>query len=162
MQETGKIWNELNIRYRNSAIIVLFEILLALALTLVSWLFVKSQGIEVPDETTVVQALWGILVADAIVVIILRRFRFSPKSLKSIAVTQGISNLLSNLQTSTILLGSLGSAISVIGFVISLITHDPLDMVRAAIVSIIVLLMVFPRKSTWNNLVNSLSKSGVK
>jgi len=65
--------------------------------------------------------------------------------------------LLATLQGTTIQIASVGGAIGLMGFIITIITGDWSNMLRAAGVSVIVLIYSFPLKSAWERIVRQLA-----
>lgn len=101
--------------------------------------------------------LWVTILALALAAVLLRRVIFTAAPLRDAATVGGASGLLRSLQSKTILMASLGEVIAVLGFIISLASGSALDMVRAAVVALIVFFINFPRKSTWTRLAKNAS-----
>ena len=80
--------------------------------------------------------------------------------LQDIAAVKGVSGLLRTLQGTTIQIACLGGAIALMGFVITILTGDWTNMLRAAGVSAIVLIYGFPFRSAWERLVFQLGREG--
>jgi hypothetical protein len=65
--------------------------------------------------------------------------------------------MLRTLQGTTIQVASIGGGIGLLGFIITVMTGDWSNMLRAAGVSIIVLLYCYPFKSAWQRTVRQLA-----
>lgn len=101
--------------------------------------------------------LWVAILAIAICAFLLRRVVLAPAALRDTATLKGASGLLKSLQTKTILLSSLGGVIALLGFTISLASGNYSDMIRAALVAVIIFFINFPRKSSWRKLAQAAS-----
>jgi hypothetical protein len=77
--------------------------------------------------------------------------------LQDLAAVKGISALLATLQGTTIQIASVAGAIGLMGFIITIITGDWSNMLRAAGVSVIVLIYCFPFKSAWERTVRQVA-----
>jgi hypothetical protein len=100
--------------------------------------------------------LWLVILVCGLGVFVLRRTRFSAMRLQDLAAVKGISALLATLQGTTIQIASIAGAIGLMGFIITIITADWSNMLRAAGVSVIVLIYCFPFKSAWERTVRQL------
>jgi hypothetical protein len=78
--------------------------------------------------------------------------------LQDIAAVKGVSGLLKTLEGTTIQVASIGGAIALMGFIVTMIAppFDWTHMVRAAGVSVIVLIYCYPFKSAWERTVRQL------
>lgn len=163
--------NLLDRRYRATATILFAQIIVLIILTVVSVLIAgrvqpfgaitgeSSFSIEnltnpnvAGGVSTVTTFLWIAILAVAVSAFLLRRVILAPAALRDTATIKGASGLLQSLQTKTVLLATTGGLIAVLGFVISLISGDYSDMIRAALVATIIFLINFPRKSSWSKL----------
>lgn len=110
-------------------------------------------------NTTLTTFLWITILALAVAAFLLRRVVFAPAVLRDAATVKGASGLLQNLQSKTFLLAALGEIVAILGFLISLASGDWLDMLRAAAIAAIVLIINFPRKSSWHKLASAASRA---
>ncbi len=169
--------NLLNHRYRAVATILFAQIFTVILLTVVS-IFIAGRvqpfgattgeaSFSIKNLTnpnagggneTLTTFLWVAILALAFSSFLLRRMVLAPATLRDTATLKGASGLLQSLQTKTILLAGLGDAIAVLGFVISLASGNYSDMIRAALVAVIIFFINFPRKSSWSKL--ALAASG--
>lgn len=148
---------ELEKRYRTAATVVIAQIITALLLTVAAFFIAQSFDNSVTSES--MSALWFTILFIAVGAFLLRRFLFNWDRLKNIAIIKGIPGVLQTLQINSILLGSLGEIIVVIGFLLAVLGGNKWDMFRAAAVALIVFLANFPRRSTWEKIVANLEKS---
>jgi hypothetical protein len=100
--------------------------------------------------------LWIAVLVSGLGAFVIRRTRFAAMRLKDIAALRGLSGLLKTLQGTTIQIACIGGAIALMGFVITILTGDWTNMLRAAGVSAIVLIYCFPFRSAWQRAVIQL------
>jgi hypothetical protein len=143
--------NELAQRHRTALLVVLGFLVLTLILAAIALWAVRS--VTHPGDPGLVMTLWIAILIFGLGALVLRRTRFAAMRLKDIAAVRGASALLKTLQSTTIQIASLGGAIALMGFVITLRTGDWLDMLRAAGVAVIVLIYGYPIKSAWQSAV---------
>ena len=143
---------ELDSRFNRTMLIYWAQVAVTVILTVVAW-FTAGQAAAAPQ--TLPTVLWIVLLVIAIGAFLLRRVMFGPQVLRDTATLKGASGIIKNLQFKTILFAAMGETIAVIGFVISLITGDKYDMLRAAAIALIVFFISFPRKKGWQALAQS-------
>ena len=165
----SSIQNELNQRYRATATVVFAQLFTAVALVVAAYFVAGSfhpfgatsdeaslslDALTNPAGRNVVpSALWITILAIAIAVFLLRRVLFNPNALRDTATIGGAGALLKSLQTKTIVLAALGEIVAILGFVISLMSGNYFDMLRAAAVTLILFFINLPLKSVWQRLV---------
>ncbi|HSK73013.1 MAG TPA: hypothetical protein VK892_15040 [Pyrinomonadaceae bacterium] len=142
---------ELDKRYRTAAFVFIAQIVMALVLIAVAWFLAQTSENEATSQSLF--TLWLVILFIAVGSFILRRALFNWERLSNIAVLKGIPGLLQTLQNNSILLGSLGELIAVIGFLVAILSGDKWEMFRAGAVAMIVFLANFPRKATWQKIV---------
>jgi predicted lysophospholipase L1 biosynthesis ABC-type transport system permease subunit len=150
--------DELKRRHRAAVMVVAGFIVLTLVLLAVAFAgkdFIYRQG-----DPTLVGVLWIAIVIFAIGSLVLRRTKFSAMRLQDIAALRGIGGLLRSLQSTTLQVACMGAAIALMGFIITMFTGDPRDMLRAAGVALIVLLYCYPRRSAWQRVVRGIVQTG--
>jgi hypothetical protein len=81
--------------------------------------------------------------------IVLRRTRFSTMRLQDIGALGGASALLKTLERTTLQVALIGAALSVIGFVTTLMTGNDFYTYGAGIIAIVILLYCFPTQTSW-------------
>lgn len=149
------IQDELDRRHRSAMIVVLVFLLLDLGLVAIA--YAAALRIARPADPKIATGLWIVILVCGLGVFVLRRTRFSAMRLQDIAALRGLPGLLRTLQGTTIQLASIGGAIGLMGFIITIITADWTNMLRAAGVSIIVLIYCYPLKSAWEGIVRQLT-----
>ena len=86
-----------------------------------------------------------------------RRYRFNPMRLQDIAGLAGPSGLLKTLEKTTLQLALVGIGITIVGFMSTLVMGDDSYTYWSAAVALVVLFSAYPRKSTWNRVLNSFT-----
>ena len=81
--------------------------------------------------------------------IVLRRTRFATMRLQDIGALGGASALLKTLEKTTLLVALIGAALSVLGFVATLITGNDFYTYGAGLIAIVILLYCYPTKTSW-------------
>jgi hypothetical protein len=141
-------------RFRTTVYVVLAQIFVVLILS------VAALGIRPgPDqmaEDADYSTFWIALLFLAVGSFLLRRVLFNWERLKNTAILQGVDGVLRTLQRNSLMLGALGLLIAGLGFFIALRSGSGFDMVRAGLVSLIVLIANFPRKGLWRAVVSHL------
>jgi hypothetical protein len=152
----GENLTELERRYRTTVLIVLAQIFAVLFLVLASWRFVSKieTNLSERDFTT----LWAAVLFIAVGSFIMRRMFFSWERLKNIAILKGVSGLLGTLQRNSIILGVFAVLVGGFGFLISMLSGNSSDMLRAGVIALVVFLINFPRKKVWRTIVANLEK----
>ena len=153
------IQSELDRRHRSATIIVLFFFVLDVVLVAIAYL--AGPRIFRPANPQIAFGLWLVILVCGLGVFVLRRTRFSAMRLQDLAAVKGVSALLATLQGTTIQVASIGGAIGLLGFIITIITGDWTNMLRAAGVSVIVLVYCYPFKSAWQRTVRQVSDASL-
>ena len=146
---------ELSRRHRSATVVVLF--FLALDVLLVAMAYFAAERIYRPADPKIAMGLWIAILVCGLGVFVLRRTRFAAMRLKDIAAVKGTSPMLRTLQGTTIQVAAIAGAIALMGFIITIITADWTNMLRAAGVSVIVLMYCYPFKSAWQRAVKELA-----
>lgn len=154
-QSSENIQDELSRRHRSATMVVLF--FLALDVILVVIAYFGAERIFRPADPKIAMGLWIVILICGLGVFVLRRTRFSAMRLQDIAAVKGTSAMLRTLHGTTVQVASIAGAIALMGFVITIITADWTNMLRAAGVSVIVLFYCYPFKSAWNRAVAQLT-----
>ena len=149
------IQDELSRRHRLAMMAVLFFLTLTVALVVIAYF--AAERIFRPADPKIALGLWIVILICGLGVFVLRRTRFSAMRLKDIAAVKGTSAMLRTLHGTTVQVASIAGAIALMGFVITILTADWTNMLRAAGVSIIVLFYCYPFKSAWNRAVRELA-----
>lgn len=148
--------SQLDNRYRTTAIIYFTQIFSTVIL-IIAGLFV-TDGSENKSGSSSLTTLWVAVIFIAIGAFVLRRALFKWDRLKNAKLLRGVSGVYKTLQTNSVILGALAEIISVIGFVIAASSGEKADLLRAGLVSLIVFLISFPRKSVWRKIASSLEE----
>jgi len=149
------IQDELSRRHRLATMAVLFFLTLTVVLVVIAYF--AAERIFRPSDPKIALGLWIVILICGLGVFVLRRTRFSAMRLKDIAAVKGTSAMLKTLHGTTVQVASIAGAIALMGFVITILTADWTNMLRAAGVSIIVLFYCYPFKSAWNRAVRELA-----
>ena len=81
--------------------------------------------------------------------IVLRRTRFATMRLQDIGGLGGAPALLRTLEKTTLQVALIGAALSVLGFIATLITGNDFYTYGAGLIAIVILLYCYPTKSSW-------------
>ena len=152
---TTDIQSELERRHRSATLVVLFFLAFDVLLLVIAYF--AGERIFRPANPTIAFGLWLVILVCGLGVFVLRRTRFSAMRLKDLAAVKGVSAMLRTLQGTTIQIASIGGAIGLLGFIITIITGDWTNMLRAAGVSVIVLMYCYPFKSAWQRTLRQLA-----
>jgi len=145
---------ELEKRYRTTAFIIAGQIVLTIIFIVVAWLVAPSSGNILSSND--LMPFWVGALFIAIGAFVLRRVLFRWDKLRDVVLLKGVSGLLQNLQKNAILLGAMAELIALIGFVITFLSGNPYEMLRAGAIALVVFLINFPRKSVWKKIVANL------
>jgi len=148
--------NELERRYRTATLIIAGFLVLNLALLAIAYF--ATDRIFRPGAPSTIMGLWITVLIFGLGAFVIRRTRFAAMRLKDIAALRGGSGLLKTLQDTTIQIACIGGAIALMGFVITILTGDWTNMLRAGGVSVIVLIYCFPFRGAWQRVVRQLDQ----
>lgn len=91
--------------------------------------------------------------------IVFRRTRFSAMRLQDIGALRGASGLLKTLQLTTVYVALAGGIVALLGFVITLMTGDRMDMIYFSVIAAAVLLYAYPRRAAWQSVVAAAERA---
>ena len=148
---------ELEKRHQTTVIIFAAQILLAFVLTLVALFITPSAENSLSTET--LRTLWIVIIFIAVGTTVLRRFFLSWERLRDIALLKGIQGLLRTLQTNAIILSVLTESVVIVGFLVTFLSGDKYEILRAGLVALILFAINFPRKKVWENIVSGLQEN---
>lgn len=148
--------NELARRHRTAMLVVVGFVLLTFVLLAIA--FFAAGSVFRPSDSSMVTGLRIAILAGGAGVFVLRRTRFAATRLRDIVAVKGQSALLKTLQDTTILCASIGGAIALMGFIVTIRTGDWIDMLRAAGVAVVVLLYCYPFRGAWQRAVIQFSR----
>ncbi len=130
---------------------------LVLDVGLVVLAFFASNSIYRAGDRSIVMGLWIAILVFGLGAFVIRRTRFAAMRLTDIAAVKGVSALLKTLQDTTIQVAAIGGAIALMGFVITILTADWTNMLRAGGVAAIVLIYCYPFRGAWQRVVTQLA-----
>ncbi len=153
------MFDELEERHRSAAMIVgglfaLTALLVVIAFAAKDFIYRPVGSPELPGVLRILTLFLGLGA------ITLRRTKFSAMWLQDIAGLRGISGLLATLQRTTVQVAFLGGTIALIGFIITILTGDPFDMLRTGGVAALVLFYCYPRRNAWRRVVHGVQETG--
>jgi len=148
--------DELARRHRTATLIVAAFFILDIGLLAIA--FFATDRIFRPGAPSTIMGLWITVLIFGLGAFVIRRTRFAAMRLKDIAALRGMSGLLKTLQDTTIQIACIGGAIALMGFVITILTGDWTNMLRAGGVSVIVLIYCFPFRGAWQRVVRQLDQ----
>src|ERR1043166_29980 len=145
------VLEELRRRHRSAATVVVAFFILDVGLLAIAY-FAGASLYRTGDPSTIM-GLWIAILVFGLGAFVLRRTKFAALRLKDIAALKGTSGLLKTLQDTTMQVAFIGAAIALMGFVITILTGEWKDMLRAAGVSAIVLFYGYPFRRCWQRVV---------
>ena len=149
------VLEELRRRHRSAATVVVAFIILDVVLLAIAYF--AGTSLHRTGDPSIIMGLWISILVFGLGAFVLRRTKFSALRLKDIAAVKGTSALLKTLQDTTIQVASIGGAIALMGFMITILTGDWTNMMRAAGVAAIVLIYGYPFRSAWRRVVIQLT-----
>ena len=155
MNQNSEVESELARRHRGARLVVI--VFLVLTLTLLAVAYFATAAIYRPRDPSLVNPLRIATLVFGVGAFVLRRTRFATMRLKDIAALKGASGLLKTLSDTTIQIAAIGGAVALMGFIMTMLNGDWIDMLRAAGVAIIVLLYGYPFKNAWQRAVRQLA-----
>jgi ABC-type amino acid transport system permease subunit len=158
-QASESIYDELARRHRIAAMWIVGAFLLTLLLSVIAYF--AAHVIHRPSNNpTLYGGLWIAILVFGLGAFPLRRASFAAMRLQDIAALRGIRGLLVTLQRTTVQLALLGAAIALMGFILSILTGEAGDMLRAGGIAAIVLVYSYPRRYSWRRVVQGVLEKG--
>lgn len=145
---------EVERKYRTTATIIFTQIAAMILIVAAVYLFAPETESRISQQTLTI--LWAAIVFVALAAFILRRMFFRWDRLRDIALLKGIKGLIKTLQTNAIFLSAIAETVVLIGAAIAVLSGSKIEVLRAALVSLILFLINFPRKSVWQKVVAGL------
>src|SRR6185503_14075904 len=127
--DPDSVQQELERRHRSAAMVVAGFLVLDIVLLAIAFFAVNS--IFRPGDPSLIMGLWIAILVFGLGAFVLRRTKFAAMRLKDIAALKGISGLLQTLQHTTVQVASIGGAIALMGFMVTILTGDWTNMLRA-------------------------------
>lgn len=146
---------ELEKRYKTTVFIVSAMIFSAGIFLFAAWFVTKNR--ETISEDSFL-TLWLVILFISAATFVLRRQLFGSDRLKNATLLKGIPGLIGLLQINTIILNSFAEIVVIIGFVITILSGNFFDMLRAAGIAMIIFALNFPLRTLWKKVVLSLEK----
>jgi hypothetical protein len=147
--------DELSRRHRTATIFVVAFLALDLILLVIAYF--AADRLFQPRDPSLIMGFWIAILIFGLGAFVLRRTKFSAMRLKDIGALKGPSGLLKTLHDTTLQVAFIGGAIALMGFIVTILTGDWTNMLRAAGVSAIVLIYGYPFRSAWERTVRQLS-----
>ena len=147
--------NELARRHRRARLIV--AAFLALTIVLIAIAYFASGSVHRGGDARAEWGLWIAILVFGMGAFVLRRTKFSTLRLRDIAALQGITGLLRTLEGTTLQVAYIGGAIALMGFMITIISGNWTDMLRAGGVALVVLIYGYPVRHAWERAVRQLT-----
>src|SRR5256884_6037616 len=139
------VMDELRRRHRSAATVVVAFLILDLVLLAIAYF--AGASLYRTGDPSIIMGLWIAILIFGLGAFVLRRTKFAALRLKDIAAVKGTSALLKTLQDTTIQVASIGGAIALMGFMVTILTGDWTNMLRAAGVTGIGLIYGYPFRS---------------
>jgi hypothetical protein len=137
--------------YNSTSRIVIAQIFATVLLVGTAWLLVPRVDLSITEQT--VFWLWFGMVVLLVVVFALQKLFLSPKRLREFARVNGFSNLLNEMKIKSTLLGIFSVLIAILGFLISVMSGNAIEMFRTAAVVFVVFMIIYPRMQIWQKIV---------
>ena len=152
--------NELTRRHRTATLVVAGFLVLDIALVAIAFFAIDRifRPGDPARDAGLVMGLWIAVLVFGLGAFVTRRTKFAAMRLKDVAAVKGLSGLLKTLQDTTMQVACIGGAVALMGFVITILTGDWTNMLRAGGVSAIVLIYCFPFRSAWERVVMQLGR----
>ena len=147
---------ELEKRYRTTVTIFAAQILSSIILTLVALFLTPKNDNSFSPES--LRTLWIVIIFIAVGTFLLRRFFLRWDRLRDIVLLKGIKGLLRTLQTNAIILSVFAETIVIIGLIVTFLSGDKYEILRAGFVALILFAINFPRKKVWEKIVIGLQE----
>ena len=146
---------ELNAKYRTAVWIETAVFFITLLLVLAAWLLPPNRSVYVGSD---LMPIWVLVLFMAAASFVVRRMFIRWDRLRDQKLLYGTSGLLKFMVRNTLILSLFALAISIAGFVSSMLSGDRFDSLRSAAVAVIVLALNFPRRKIWKRIVEDLSE----
>src|SRR5260370_3683022 len=149
------VLDELRRRHRSAATVVIAFFILDVVLLAIAYF--AGASLYRTSDPSIIMGLWIAILVFGLGAFVLRRTKFAALRLKDIAAVKGTSALLKTLQDTTIQVASIGGAIALMGFMITILKGDWSDMLRASGVAGIVRIYSYPSRSASHRVVSQLA-----
>lgn len=147
---------EIEKKYRTTATIIFAQILTMLVLVIAIYFLAPESQNPISQQSLTI--LWAAIIFVALAAFILRRMFFRWDRLRDVVLLKGVKGLVRTLQVNAIILSAFAEAVALIGLAIAVLSGVKSEVFRAALVSLILFLINFPRKLVWQKIVVSLQE----
>jgi hypothetical protein len=151
---------ELARRHKAAASIVRGLIVLTVLLALVS--LVGKRFFRHQDNPPLEMALRIAILIFGLGSIALRRTNFSAMRLKDIAALRGPSGLITVLYRTTLQVALLGTAIALLGFIVTLMTGNDFYTYGSSLVALAVLFYCYPTRLSWERTIQTFTQDNLE
>lgn len=148
---SGDIHADLIRRHKAAAFIVRALLVLTVFLSLMA--FMTRSHLHHNENETLDRALRITILVLGLGAVLLRRTRFSETRLQDTTALHGVSGLLGTLASTTLQVALLGAAMTIFGFIATVLTGNEFYSYGAGFVGFVVLLYSYPTKSAWEQAV---------
>jgi hypothetical protein len=114
-------------------------------------------GASSPGSSDLRLPLYGAAAACSLGAIALRRVLLLRFRLETIADRRGVTGVLKHLFTVTVIGAALAEAVGIIGLIMIFFGGDQSDLIRVAVVALVVMLYNYPRLRAWKQAVEYFS-----
>jgi FtsH-binding integral membrane protein len=139
---------ELTRRHKAAVTTVLGLLVATILLSVIAFLG-RPYFTEKPPNLPLDMAVRIIILVFGLGAVVWRRTKFQPMRLQDIFGLHGVTGLLKTLEKTTVQIALLGSSITAIGFIATLVTGNDLYTYWASAIAIVVLVYCYPTKSSW-------------
>ena len=111
-------------------------------------------GEPAPGSEAWQKSVYGAVLVLGLIIVVLRRVLLSGTAMNR-AAAGGVSTVLRNLMTVTIVIAALAEIIAILGLVFYLLTGEDDYSWRLGVVSLFLLAYAFPRRGEWERIVTT-------
>lgn len=147
---------ELARRHKSASTTVIGLLVACILLSVVAFL-ARPYFIEKPNPPLDIAVRIAILVIG-LGAVAWRRTKFQPMRLQDIVGLAGVTGLLKTLEKTTIQIGLFATAITLIGFISTLVTGNDWYTYWASAIAVILLIYCYPLKSSWHGAVKRFTQ----
>jgi hypothetical protein len=151
-ESSEEMTKEIGEVYSGTSRIIIGFIFATILLVGGAWFLVPKVDLSITEQT--IFWLWIGIVVLLFIVVGLQKYFLSPKRLREFAKLNGFSNLLLELKIKTTMLGIFSVLIAVLGFLISVMGGNAIEMFRTAAIVFVVFMVIFPRIQIWKKIIN--------
>ena len=158
-QLSSDIQSDLIRRHKAAAVVVRALLVFTVFLSLMA--FMTRSHLHHNENETLDRALRITILIFGLGAVILRRTRFSETRLQDTVALKGASGLLESLASTTLQVALLGTAMTIFGFLATVLTGNDFYSYGAGFVGFVVLLYGYPVRSSWERTLQRLAPSSI-